>query len=123
MDYEPIDKQGCWITPRPPADAAALEQAITPTLAQGHWIVTSLKDGRVLIEPRHTRFIQVQPPGPVYHVTTRDRRQMIWANGLELRAGGNTRMQPSTRRGRSSRSACLQRLSSWSFSVVETSRW
>src|SRR4051794_21880323 len=82
-DYEPIDKHGCWITPKPPADAAALEQAIAPTLAQGHWIVTSLKDGRVLIEPRHTRFIEVQPPGPVHHVSSRKHRSAIQANGLE----------------------------------------
>jgi hypothetical protein len=92
-DYEPIDRQGCWITPLPPGNAAALELAITPTLVQGHWIVTSLKDGRVLIEPRHTRPVQVVPHGPVYHVTTHDWRTAIRTNGLELRQGGNTRMQ------------------------------
>src|SRR4051812_27592248 len=79
-DYEPIDRQGCWIKPRGPTTAAELEQVITPTLTQGNWIVTSLKDGRVLIEPRHTRFIQVEPPGSVFHVTTRDRRKTIRQN-------------------------------------------
>lgn len=92
-DYEPIDKQGCWIKPSDSISALTLEETITQTLTQQNWIVTSLKDERVLIEPRYTRFIQVLPPGPVFHVTSRDNRNSIISNGLQPRGGGNTRMQ------------------------------
>src|SRR5947209_8280542 len=76
-DYEPIDKQGMWLEPTPGTSAAALEVAITPTLQAGDWIVTSLKDNKVLIEPRVTRPIQVEPPGCVFHVTSSENRVRI----------------------------------------------
>ena len=91
-DWEPIDKQGCWLTPNV-VNAAELEGQILPTLTELHWIVTSLKDNRVLIEPRHTQYVVSNPPGPVFHVTAREARASILTTGLELGVGGNTRMQ------------------------------
>jgi hypothetical protein len=92
-DYEPIDKQGMWLTPIPQTNAAGLEAAITATLQGVGWIVTSLKDNRVLIEPQVTRPINIEPPGCVFHVTWRSKRPDISKDGLDPKTGGNTRMQ------------------------------
>jgi len=91
--YKPIERQGMLLKPILGTTAAALEAAITPTLALGDWIVTSLKGGEVLIEPRETRLVKIHPPGCAFHVTSRDNRYGIQKNGLQLHTGGNTRMQ------------------------------
>jgi hypothetical protein len=64
-DYEPIDREAAWLSPVKGTTAAGLEAAIAQTLQVGKWFVSSLKDGKVLIEPRETRPIQIEPPeGP-----------------------------------------------------------
>ena len=89
-DYEPIDREAAWLIPVKGTTAADLEAAIAQTLQVGKWIVSSLKDGKVLIEPRETRPIQIEPPGCVFHVTDRKNRRAIRERGLELSNGGNT---------------------------------
>lgn len=92
-DWEPIDKEAAWLTPADDVSAGELEAAIAPTLQSVQWIVTSLKDERVLIEADPTRIITPAPPGRVYHVAPRQHRGRILADGLALHTGGNTRMQ------------------------------
>jgi hypothetical protein len=92
-DFQPVDHEAVRLTPANGISSEQLEAAITASIEQQGWIVTSLRANHVLIEPRETRPIQANQRGCLFHVSPKKNRAGIAKDGLKLGTGGNTRLE------------------------------